>query len=468
MPTQAGGTFGSSGSTRFPRGFEETTLRISLPTMSLSLCLALAACSGGDDTGDTGTDPNTGDCVEENGACVLEGTIDADMTLTADKAWLLRSAVSVGDDSSDVTLTIEAGTTIYGESASGGFLVVTRGAKIVAQGTAAAPIRFTSDQPVGSRARGDWGGVAINGRAPINACTTGSPSPCEAEGEGGTGVYGGDDPADDSGSLDYVVIEFGGTEISPDNEINGLGLQGVGSGTHIDHVQIHRNLDDGVEFFGGTVDVKHLLITAPADDGIDWDLGYSGRVQYAIVQQGTDAGNMGTECDNNESDHLAAPVSNPTLSNVTFIGSPGIAEDNYAMLFRRGASPKMYNVAADGFSSGCLAIRDQETFDAFTAGVATLQRVVMACDNPFEDSVDETETGTEDDVFAAGAGNALVADLGLTNPFDQGAPSFVPAAGSPLLDAGQSPSDAWFDATTYVGAIGTDDWTAGWTTFAAN
>lgn len=436
------------------------------PTL-LSLALTLAACAGGDEPTDTDTGTPSG-CVEENGACVLEGVLLEDLTLTADRPWLLRSAVQVGDDSADVTLTIEPGTTVYGESASNGFLVITRGAEIHAEGTAAAPIVFTSDQPEGARARGDWGGLAINGRAPINACTAGSPSPCEAAGEGGTGTYGGDDPADSSGVLKYVVIEYGGTEISPDNEINGLGLQGVGSGTEIDYVQIHRNLDDGIEFFGGTVGVKHLVVSAPGDDGIDWDLGFTGKIQHAVVVQATDAGNNGTECDNNEADHLAAPVSSPTVSNVTFVGSEGIAEDNYGMLFRRGASPKASNLAATGFSTACLAIRDQATFDAFAAGTASLDHVVIDCPTPFEASADETETGTEDDVFANGAGNAIVADLMLTDPGAATAPNFLPAAASPLLGAGQTPDDPWFDDVDYVGGFGAVDWTAGWTRFSAN
>jgi hypothetical protein len=429
----------------------------------------VAACAGDKDTSGTDTStPPPADCVEEGGACVLEGQYTEDMTLTADKPWLLRSLVQIGDDSSEVTLTIEPGTKIYGESATNGLLVITRGADIVAEGTASAPILFTSDQPEGSRARGDWGGVAINGRAPINACTDGA-TPCEAEAEGGVGLYGGDDPADSSGVLKYVVIEYGGTEISPDNEVNGLGLSGVGSGTEIDYVQIHRNLDDGIEFWGGTVSVKHLVITAPGDDGIDWDLGWQGKLQFAVVQQGSDAGNMGMETDNNEENHTASPISSPTVSNLTLIGSPAVAEDNFGVLLRRGSSPAMSNVAVDGFSSGCLAIRDQATFDAFAAGQSSLDRVVLACENSFEESPDETETGTEEDVFAAGEGNLTTDDLGLVNPFDLAAPDFRPAAGSPLLGAGQAPSDPFFESVDYIGAFDeSNDWTAGWTTRSVN
>lgn len=426
------------------------------------LLIALAGCGkdGGNDStpttgspsgtaGGTTTGGTAADCVEEGGACVLEGRYTESMRLTADKPWLLRGKVEIGDDGSDVTLTIEPGTTIYGESASNAFLVITRGANIIAQGTASDPITFTSDQAEGSRSRGDWGGLAINGYGLINVCAAGV-SPCEAEGEGGTGTYGGTDNADNSGILEYVIIQFGGTEISTDNEINGLGLQGVGSGTVIDHLQIHKNLDDGVEFWGGAVNVKHLVVTGAGDDGIDWDLGWVGKIQYALVEQAPDAGNNGNECDNNPDDHLAAPVGNPTFSNVTFLGEPGIAESNFGMLFRRGAAPQYTNIAVGGFSTGCLAIRDQATIDNFTSGLASLDHVVMACAADFEDA-------DEAPIFNAGTGNSSVADLGLGN-------DWVPDGGSPLLSGGQAPADPFFDAATFIGAIGTDDWTAGWTT----
>ncbi|MFZ5478714.1 MAG: hypothetical protein ACOZNI_18225 [Myxococcota bacterium] len=435
--------------------------------LSTSILLCAACCGSAADSGKNGDDTGSpAACAnEENGACVLEGAYTEDLTLTADRPWLLRSKVAIGDDSSEVTLTIEPGTKIYGESATGGFLVITRGADIVAEGTADAPIVFTSDQPEGSRARGDWGGVAINGYGVINACTDGT-TPCEAEGEGGTGKYGGDDNGDSSGVLEYVVVEFGGTEISPDNEINGLGLQGVGSGTEIDHVQIHRNLDDGIEFWGGAVEVRHLLVTAPGDDGIDWDLGWQGKIQYAVVHQADDAGNHGLETDNNEESHTAAPVSSPTIANLTILGSRAIAEDNFGFVLRRGSQPDVYNMAIDAFSVGCLAIRDQATFDAFAAGDASLEGVALACDAPFEVSEEETEVGTEEEVFEASGTNALVDDLMLTNP-DAG--DYRPAAGSPLLGAGQSKSDAFFEATDFIGAFdaGTD-WTSGWTTRAVN
>ena len=130
-------------------------------------------------------------------------------------------------------------------------LVVRRNAQIMAEGTVEEPIIFTSSKEPGSRARGDWGGLIINGNAPINSCSDNTEEFCEAFGEGGTGFYGGNDPSDDSGVLKYVRVEFAGTLVSPENELNGIAFQGVGSGTEIDYIQVHMNADDGIEFFGG-------------------------------------------------------------------------------------------------------------------------------------------------------------------------------------------------------------------------
>jgi len=420
-----------------------------------------------DTDADTDTDLPEVPCVDEGGACLLTGAITTSGRLTADKAWLLRGLTKVGDDASDVTLQIEPGTQVYGEGASNGTLVVTRGAKIDARGTAADPIVFQPDLAPGSRAPGSWGGLVINGRAPINACLDGSAG-CEAEGEGGTGLYGGNDPADDSGTLSYVVIMFGGIEISPDNEINGLTLAGVGSGTTLDYIQVHQNLDDGIEFFGGTVDLRHAVVTACGDDSIDWTNGWSGRIQYAVAQQGASLGNNGIEADNNEDDYSAVPLADPVLSNVTLIGNPDIKESNYGMVLRRGTAGDIWSAAVAGYSSACLSIRNDETYAHFSEGTAALAHNVFACAESFEQG-DDDGANSEDAVFAAGAMNTTVADLDLADAWDYAAPDFRPSAGSPLLGAGATPSDAWFESVDYVGAFDqADNWISGWTTFAAN
>ncbi len=170
-----------------------------------------------------------------SGPNIVQGKITTDLTLTADREHLLRGAVFVEDGA---TLTIEPGTTVFGEGATLGTLIVARGGKLNARGTAGAPIVFTSDAQPGSRRRGLWGGLIVNGRAPINQGT-------EAFGEGDTGAFGGNDPNDSSGVYQYIRVEFAGIEFSPDHELNGIAFQGVGAGTVVDHVQVHFNQDDG-------------------------------------------------------------------------------------------------------------------------------------------------------------------------------------------------------------------------------
>ena len=211
------------------------------------------------------------------------------------------------------TLTIEPGTIIHGGQVGGtlGALTISRGSKIVADGTAAQPIIFTSDQKIGERNRADWGGLIINGRGPMN-----DPAG-ERLGEGDTGTYGGGDspdPHDSSGVLHYVRVEFAGTRITTENELNGIAFQGVGDGTVIDYIQVIYNQDDEVEFFGGAADAKHLLFLGGGDDMLDWTLGWQGKLQFAVaVQEGQVRADQGFECDNLGSDNLATPIANPMI-----------------------------------------------------------------------------------------------------------------------------------------------------------
>lgn len=217
---------------------------------------------------------------------VLQGRFTRDVALTSDTYWVIRGTVFFHEPEH---LTIEPGTRIVGETATRGTLVIDRGAQIIADGRADAPIVFTSDQPIGERGRADWGGLIINGRAPLNL-----PGGVGL-GEGDTGAYGGDNPDDNSGILRYVRVEFAGIEFSPDNELNGIAFQGVGRGTTVDYVHVKFNKDDCVEMFGGTVDLKHIIVTACGDDSIDWTFGWTGRIQYAVAQQRGDDADRGIE-----------------------------------------------------------------------------------------------------------------------------------------------------------------------------
>ena len=173
---------------------------------------------------------------------------------------------------------------------------------------------FTSDQLEGQKARGDWGGLIINGNAPINGCDE---DLCSAEGEGSTGLYGGDNTEDNSGTLRYVRVEYAGTQFSEDNELNGIAFQGVGSGTTVEYIQVHMNADDGVEFYGGSVNVKYVVLTGIGDDSMDWTDGWNGKAQFVLAKQASDDGDNGIEADNNKANNDFEPRSNPTLANMT-------------------------------------------------------------------------------------------------------------------------------------------------------
>ena len=205
----------------------------------------------------------------------LTGDISADKTLDASKKYVLKGFVFV---TKGAKLTIPAGTVVMGDRASKGTLVITRGSKIDAQGTATKPVVFTSSQAVGARQAGDWGGIVILGKAPINA------SGSEAKLEGGLTPtsggaekeyiwYGGSDAADNSGSIVYARIEFAGIALSPDNELNSLTMGGVGSGTKLSYIQVYRAGDDAFEWFGGTVNADHLVASYTWDDDFDTDFG---------------------------------------------------------------------------------------------------------------------------------------------------------------------------------------------------
>jgi hypothetical protein len=197
-------------------------------------------------------------------------------------------------------------------------LIVSRGSQLEAVGTAALPIVFTSGNAVGDRITGDWAGVALLGNATLNNGTdTAGVFTDNLEGVDPTdarGIYGGNNDASSCGHLEYVRIEFGGDEFSTDNELNGLTLAGCGSGTTLSHIQVHRGKDDGIEFFGGTAGMDHVVISGASDDSLDWDQGWRGNVQFLVVHQFEGIGDAGFEADNYGSMELATPRSNPPSS----------------------------------------------------------------------------------------------------------------------------------------------------------
>lgn len=426
-----------------------------------------------DDEDPATTNPATGSftLTEQNGVTWLDGTVDQNLTLSASKKYMLKGFVYV---KAPATLTIEPGTIIMGDQTTNASLIVEQGAKIMAEGSAAKPIVFTSAKAKGSRSAGNWGGIIILGKAPVNLGAN-------AKIEGGVDrPYGGTEVNDNSGVLKYVRIEYSGIAFQPDNEINGLTLGGVGAGTTIDFVQVSFNGDDAFEFFGGTVNAKHLIAYKTVDDMFDTDNGYSGKLQFLVGLSNpsvADASSSnGFESDGDAQGSDASPKTAAVFSNVSLFGPLATATTSANSLFkramhvRRNSSISVHNSLFAGWPEGLLLDGSKSQANA-TANAIKMRNVVIA-GTPAGKEL-KAESGSTFDVAAwfngAGFGNAVVADnasLQIANGFNQATPDFRPGTGSSLLSgASFSGLDAFFTNVTFKGAFGTDDWTAGWTNF---
>jgi hypothetical protein len=425
----------------------------------------------------------------------LAEDITSDLTLTADTRWILSGFIKVA---SGATLTIEPGTTIVGDTAvAGSSLWILRGAQIDAQGTAEAPIVFTSGQPEGSRAPGDWGGVLIVGNGIINR------SAAETEGPGGeTEDYsGGTDNADNSGTLRYVRIEFAGFDVSSGagQELNSLSMYAVGSGTTLEFVQSLAGLDDAFEWFGGAVDGRFLVSYESGDDHFDWAEGYRGRNQFLIGfqsarldpapgagvpsgdPQGFEADGCGadTGCDAGfDSD----PFSIPVFANFTLIG-PGTAttpttSGDVGMVLRRGTGGYLTNGIVARWQSQGLSVRDEETNDRLTADSLSVVNILLAENAANYDADDSGDFGvigaftTSNHVEDAGTAAALFTSLDAAS-LDWTPPGTSPAAsGAGTVAIPAEFTGDFFGAdlanTTYFGAADPagDKWWEGWTNYA--
>jgi hypothetical protein len=302
----------------------------------------------------------------------LSGNITSTTTLTSDKEWVLKGYVYVTDGAK---LIIQPGTIIKSDISEKGALCIERGAQIVAEGTAAKPIIFTSGRPVGERTPGDWGGIVILGRAKTNRTS-------EPTIEGGIGrAYGGTNDLDNSGILKYVRIEYAGIAAMPNSEINALTLGGVGSGTTIENVQTIYANDDAFEFFGGTVNAKNLYAYGTADDDFDFDFGYRGKVSNSVSKRDPqfvdngDAGN-GVECDNDGTGSTAEPFTHPILDNMILVGPNDVASlpnHNLAMRWRRATQFEVYNSTIIGYMKGGFSMESNETAQFYKDGVSKFQ-----------------------------------------------------------------------------------------------
>lgn len=455
------------------------SLRALAAMASLPMFLsAFVACSddGDDDEMMMDPDPQPPDSSQVN---VAAGDITTDTTWVASKTYTLKGQVFVTAG----TLTIEAGTTIKGDP--GSVLVITKTAKINAVGTASKPIVFTSSAPAGTPAKsGDWGGVVLLGDAPINV--TGGKNKIEGfpDSIGVKIEYGGATAAHDCGKLKYTRIEYAGFRFGTDNELNGLTLGGCGSATEIDYIQSHLGLDDGIEIFGGTVNVSHLVITQPDDDGLDWDLGWSGKAQFVIVQQKSGLGDKGFEADNNNSNNEATPRSAPEIWNVTLIGgdSPA-AKKQGGMHLRRGTAAKISNSIIAYFNQFPVDVDGASSVGQWTSGSLSLKNTYFmkatAAPSLWIPDFDKSLIGgvlTENDcvsgacfdeqaMLAAEVSNRVDADPLLTDAKNLTAPNWKPSATSPVLTGCGTPPAGFDTQATFCGAVGATDWTAGWTAY---
>lgn len=382
---------------------------------------------------------------------VLSGTIKEDVTIgaIAGYKWLFSGSVFVDGG----TITIEEGITIYfdAESAQTSFLSILQGAKINAIGTSTAPITMTtsSELGTGTPTSGEWGGLVVNGKADINVGET-------AEGEGGTGLYGGSNDADNSGTIKYVVLKYPGRIVGVDNELNGFSFNGVGSATTIEYIQSFLGEDDGVEFFGGTANVKYAISTGSKDDSFDWTHGWRGKGQYWVVRQTAGRGDRAIEADNLEADFAAAPYSNPTLANLTLVNSDGNAGSTTGMRLRHGTKGKIHNAIVTG---------------SYDAAIQADANSGSSPDPTTQANVDNGDlVVTNSTVFGLDAGATAWKEAASVWENANGNVSTTVTLSDAVIgtitggtDANAIYSDAFFTADTNIGAVATgNNWLSGW------
>ncbi len=434
-----------------------------------------------DPTCPTGTSDSGTTAPDGTKICVVTGgDLTDDLTLTRGNTYELDGRLNVGlDVGADGTggdpavLTIEAGVTIFGNSGAD-FIVVNRGSEIRANGTATNPIIFTSEadlngtQPSPENADGEWGGLVLLGRAPNNRCITGTAfgtNSCEQVIEGVSNpnaVYGGDLATDTSGVLRYVQVKYAGFEVSTGNELNGISFGGVGNGTTVEYVQVHNNSDDGVEFFGGTVNAKYLVLTGNDDESIDTDNGYTGFIQFAIVQQTAGRGDNITE----QSSFAGATgtlSSDPTIVNFTFLGTDG----DEAFKSNSGSIGQLVNgvivydnacidwdvTAGDGDNTSFSGAATDPSFNSVLFDCGKVSGAGLTDDDP--------ETPAAVAAVAADANNDTTSANSLINGFINGATE----NGITPFDETTLGSGGFLTDVDYIGAVedSSDTWWQGWT-----
>ncbi len=359
--------------------------------LALAAMTSFAACSSDDDDNNNENGNESGNVVADG--TTLKGIISSDVTLKAGYSYKLSGEYIVEDGA---TLNIEAGvkiTAIYDDIVD--YILVKQGGKINAVGTASAPIVMTSEK----EEPGAWGGIHICGKAHTNA------EGGKGSSEIGGATYGGNDDADNSGTLQYIRLEYTGYAFNEEKEANGISFYGVGSGTTVDHCQAYKGSDDGFEFFGGSVNVSNMVVVSCSDDSFDWTEGWNGKGTDLVAYQEAST-TLGYDCDclieadNNENNYAATPVSHPVLKNLILAGNGGSKQ---GIRLRRGTQVEIDNAKVCG-KGKTLAVESKETEDALKNGTSKLTNITLS------NALDSKESIYTNDTFTA-AGNKVDTSL---------------------------------------------------------
>lgn len=518
----------------------------------ITLTAALAACGGSDNDINLGTDPNPDDddnttenvcavyvkdgatiqgsfeephCVydtdfvglanpytgdeelvfadlEDEGVHIFNESLVVGQNYEND-ADLAAAGIAEGGDGSAIRL--EAGSTLAFRS-NDDYMVINRGSQIFAEGTAAAPVTVTSasdavDGTVGAEDVQQWGGMIINGFGVTNKCAyTGTmsgsdlvTSDChvDAEGKDGAGQtqYGGDNNADNSGALNYFIVKHTGAQVAPGNDLNGISFNAVGSGTEVDYLQVYSTYDDGIEFFGGAVNVSHYLGLYVRDDAIDIDEAYQGTIDYALVIQGENDGDHCIESDGIGSysdlttearaDLVARGLnSRATIKNLTCIVSPnelGTHDAGHGWRIREGHFPTIQNailttahMADSAENNYCLRLESDEGLQAAQDGEIVIEQSIIACHDLTNGGTLPDSTTTQ--AFLEASNDVMQTAEAGEDPTAASAPSLDILDGFYSLPIGDmlvnsAPATVVpTDGRAFVGAVtSSDDWTAVWT-----